>query len=330
MTRLVFLAVVFIAAILTACAGPGPAGPAAPTEVAATDANGVITVTWTHDGADTSGFRISREAAGSAAVDSQVRVQAEIGEVGADERTFVDRSAEVGVPYNYSVVAFGPDGASDPVSPSTPVAASSGFAIRVGTYDIPLFEDPDLAIGVFLHLAPSDLNGAADSTLTLTGPEGWNGGAPAVLTISATAVERGHGWYAAGKAVVGDYTAELDTGVAVFTSSATLDSLATVPYPTGVAVTEFDATSVTATWDAHPQAESYSVTVFSGTYQAPTFVKTQHTTATTDTFSGLALEPGSYFVGVYVMPIDRTDTQRLVPPERFDVSLDASGIFEIP
>src|SRR5690606_26220057 len=132
-----------------------------------------------------------------------------------------------------------------------------------------------------------------------------------------------------GQAVAGPYTFEVDTGAETFTTTATLTSLDTLPYPTGVTVESHSPTVVVGSWDAHPEAVSYTAALFAGTYDAPTQVAFAHTAATEHTLSGLQLEPGQCFLAVYAYPVDRTAPHRLMPPARFDVALDASGYFQV-
>ncbi len=107
---------------LVACGGP-PAGPsdpdptppAAPSNVTVVPGPGSVTISWEHDGVDVTGFVIRRETVAVTAA-SAARASTDVGEVGAEERSFVDDTVEEGVAYRYAVAARGSDGS---VSEST-------------------------------------------------------------------------------------------------------------------------------------------------------------------------------------------------------------------
>jgi len=329
--RLRLRSLALLAIILVACGEPQPPvddKPATPSNVTTTVEHGIITVGWSHDGENTTGYRILRESVGALNLGAQQATQ--IAEVGAEERSYTDRSAEIGEEYAYRVVAFGPGGASEAGEGQAPVTAASGITMRVGTYMYPLIEDPLLAIGFFVYLSDAEMAAMdAPATATITGPATWNGDAPLEIQITTTELERGFVWYAPNTAVTGTYEVELDTGTSTHTSTAILDSLETLAYPTGIEVDSFDATSVSGSWDVHPGAVSYTATLYRGLHTSPTLVANAHTVDTQHTFSGLDLEPDDYFFAVYAFEIDRTDPLRLQPPERFDASLNATDLFQI-
>ncbi len=317
--------------VLVACREtqpPADGTPNTPTSVTTAVEHGIVTVSWTHDGEHTSGYRISREPSGGGDLSAQQATQ--VGEVAASERSFADRSAEVGVGYDYNVVAFGPEGASEPAAAPAPTSVASGVTLRVGTYIFPLIEDPLVVIGVFPYIDPAEIAAMGESVdVTVTGPEGWNGGAPWTGSFSSSSLAYSFLWTAEVTAVAGTYELEIDTGAFVHTSSASLADLSTLPFPTGVTVEDYDATSVSGSWDAHPDAVSYTATLFQGQHASSLAVENAHTKDTEYTFTGLELEPDDYFFAVYAHIIDRTDTLRIQPPERVDISLDATGLFQI-
>lgn len=320
-----------VAIVLVACGEPQPPvddKPSAPSDITTSVEHGIITVAWSHDGENTTGYRILRESVGVSNFVSQQATQ--IAEVGADERSYIDRSAVIGAEYAYQVVAFGPNGASQEGEGQTPVTVDPGITMRVGTYMYPLIEDPLLAVGFFVYLSDAQIAAMeAPATATIAGPATWNGGAPLAIQLAAEALERGFVWYAPNAAVTGTYQLEVDIGASTYTSTASLDSLETLAYPSGITVDGFDATSVSGSWDAHPDAASYTVTLYRGQHNSPTAVASAHTVDTQHTFSGLDLEPDDYFFAVYVFEIDRTDPLRLQPPERFDASLNATDLFQL-
>lgn len=307
--------------------GPRDGRPAAPTNVSVSAEHGIVTVAWEHDGVDTKGYRVSRQTVtGSAAFGPLAEV---LGEVGPEARAYLDATVEIGVAYSYSVAALGEASASDAATTTEAVTAGSGVSVSVGTYMVPLYDQPELAVGLFTYLSQEEIAEVSGPSITVTGPPGWNDDQPVSFGVPLAFFEAGFGWFTMGQAVAGPYTFEVDTGAETFTRTATLPSLDTLPYPTGVTVESHSPTVVVGSWDAHPEAVSYTAALFAGTYDAPTQVAFAHTAATEHTLSGLQLEPGQYFLAVYAYPVDRTAPHRLMPPARFDVALDASGYFQV-
>lgn len=315
---------------LVGCGGgvPEDGRPAAPADVTTDVEHGIVTVGWAHDGVATSGYRISRSVALGAVLEPQAGLP--VGEVGPQARSFADRSAVVGEEYVYEVVAFGPGGASSTAASGATAHVASGVTLRTGTYIHPLMPAPEIAAGMFFYLSPGEVDGIEDTaTATLTGPAGWNGDAPLEFALAPATLAGGFAWVADVPAVVGSYQLTLDTGSAVHTAESTLTSLDTLPLPTGVTVSTADATTVAGSWDVHPDAVSYTASLFRGPHDAPERLEFFYTRGTQHTFTGLSLEPGDYFYSVATYPIDRTDPLRLMPPERFDAALNATGLFQI-
>lgn len=315
-------------ALLVGCGGNPPEDglPNRPSNVKAAEADGAITVTWEHDGENTSGYRITRS---EAATSSLTRQQAgTVGEVGPDAREFTDLEADVGVKYQYSVVAFGPAGSSSEASLPDTVEVQPGVSLSVGTYIDPISQ-PDLAIALFTYLDPEELPDSGEVSVKITGPSGWNEDSVLDFKVPVDGVKSGLLWYRQEEAIPGTYSLEVDTGSDVYTDSTSLSSTDVIPLPQNVTLGENDADSVAVSWEPHATAASYTVELFSGSHQSPTYVAWDHTHATEYEFTGLALEPGDYFVAVYAMPVDRTVQHRILPPERFDVSLNATGIFQV-
>ncbi len=328
----VLLTLFFVAA----CSGgepPSDGKPAAPTNVTATEAHGVVTVSWQHDGAEVDGFRVHRSPSSSQGSNQRASAQQveQLGEVGSEARSFTDLSAEIGVDYSYSVTAFGTAGESPAASLPGAIAAEPGIAISMGTFVNPLLSVPRLTLALFEHLSAEELADATNVSVTVTGPAGWNNDDSVEFPVDMDVLIDGLQWFTISDAVVGTYEVDLaiDGGDTDYSHTFTLDDLTTLPLPTGLTLGAYDSTSVAASWDAHPSASSYVPQLFKGPHAAPTTVADGVTTSTSYEFTGLALEPGEYFFAVYVMPVDRTAQHRLVPPARFDVSLNATGLFTV-
>ena len=117
--------------------------------------HGIVTVAWEHDGVDTKGYRVSRQTVtGSTAFGPLVEV---LGEVGPEARAYMDATVEIGVAYSYSVAALGEASASDAATTTEAVTAGSGVSVSVGTYMVPLYDQPELAVGLFTYLSQEEI-----------------------------------------------------------------------------------------------------------------------------------------------------------------------------
>ncbi|HKY97812.1 MAG TPA: fibronectin type III domain-containing protein [Gemmatimonadaceae bacterium] len=83
----------------------GPSVPSAPTNLSASPAAGLISLAWSDNSTNESGFRIERSPAGSSAF-------AEIGTTGSNEAAFIDQDVAAGLSYSYRVRAYNGSGSS--------------------------------------------------------------------------------------------------------------------------------------------------------------------------------------------------------------------------
>ena len=112
--------------------GAAPAAPAAPTSVTASPGPGYITVSWTDNSDNETGFVIYREAAGSL---STITTQAleEIDRVGPDQTSYVDTDVDSSTAYAYAVEAKSESGALERTAQTDPVlpAPDDGTSVTV-------------------------------------------------------------------------------------------------------------------------------------------------------------------------------------------------------
>ena len=126
------------------------------------------------------------------------------------------------------------------------------------------------------------LTGAVPSTLK--GPAGWNADKP--LEMNYFNLYDGFvqgGWWFGIPAKTGTYTLEMTASGEKFSSSFEIDASKTLASPTSLALSNVSTTSVTGTWDAVPEANTYTFEVWNSTDNKNAFnygAKTSTTTAT--------------------------------------------------
>lgn len=318
---------------LAACGGPtdpSVAAPAAPTNVTATPGAGYMTIAWDHDGVGVTGFEVQRTEADGAAVASQALTTIAIVESG--DRTHRDGTLDIGVDYEYAVVAVGASGSSAAtVQSGGPVDVPSGVALSVGTYVNPLFAEPQTAIGIFPYLAASDLPDEPVE-VTFTGPAGWNGGAEYTDTAPVAAFEDGFTWFSPADvpAVSGDYEVTFTLDGASYTAQATADAGDVLPAATDITTADATTAGMAVSWSSVPGASSYLPALFASPYvTGADAVLGSFTSETSAIMEGLSLVPGEYFMTVYAYNVDRAAPGRPVAPDQLNVSLGASAPFPV-
>ena len=331
-----FTTTLIIGLILVACGGPGgdptTGPPAAPGDVTVTQQDGYINVTWSHDGARVTGFRVTRSDAATTTSGTVARTDDEaVFELGAQARSMNDTSVQPGRSYTYAVTALGTgDDTSAAAQPAAPVAVEPGFTLVTGTYAASFVDGPASALGMFFYL-PDDQPFDTQPSVTITGPMGWNDDEPWVSTPPIAWVRDGFVWTVAGfaPAVVGTYSAELSVDGDTYTSSSDLTSLDMVDLVIGVTLEETERTLVRVSFDSHPTAASYVATVYEGAGVNAANVGFSASLASPIQIDDLDLAPGDHFVVVTAYPFDRTAPGRLIPPARFDVSVGVTPGFVI-
>ena len=124
-----YILIIGLLFLVSACGGDGGGTtppedktiPSAPTEVTATPSPGYITISWTDNSDNETGFTVYRDTATSGL---KAQAMQKIGEVGQDQTSYVDSDVNEGVSYTYAVTAKGAGGESgqvnqtgDPVTP---------------------------------------------------------------------------------------------------------------------------------------------------------------------------------------------------------------------
>ncbi len=331
-----FTTTLIIGLILVACGGPG-AGPttgppATPGEVTLSQQDGYVSVSWSHDGAGVTGFRVTRSDAAATTSGTAARASDEaVFELGPQARSIHDTTVQVGRSYAYEVTALGTgDNASAAARPAAPVTVEAGFTLVTGTYAASFVDGPTSALGMFFYL-PDDQPFDTQPSVTITGPAGWNDDEPWVSAPPVAWVRNGFVWTVAGfaPAVVGTYSAELSVDGDTYTSSSDLTSLDMVDLVNGVALEEAEREFVRVSFDPHPTAVSFVATVYEGVDANAANVGFSPSLASPIQVDDLDLVPGEHYVVVTAYPFDRTASGRLVPPARFDVGVGITPIFVI-
>lgn len=314
---------------LAACSETGGGAPAAPTDVAATAGPGYVTVSWSDRADDETGFAVHRDPGATAELSGQQATR--IGTTGPDETSFIDHDAELSTTYRYSVAALGADGAASATTAAhTDVVLEPGLDMAVGTVGR---DDGSAgtAFLLYLYLPLGDLE-PGDVTIEIAGPPGWNDDAPTSFTPSAAAFDDGWVTFSrfAADAAVGSFQVEATAGAATYVGEATLgDASFRFPRATGIAVTRAEPTVVEASWDAVPEAASYTVALWTESYGS----LVEGYIGTTDTsfvFDGLDLTDGAYLVEVNAWPFDQSPgAPPPVPPAPYGFSYD-DVTFEVP
>ncbi len=247
-----------------------------------------------------------------------------VGDVTGEESVSVTPEATT----TYTLTATNSRGSSSAEATVTVEnAAESGFELHVGPFNAGATE-PWTYFLIYDDIPEADFPAEGENAeVTITGPEGWGGG---FLSISKSRASFERGWsalFSQKSAVAGEYRIEATLNGTLYQGTATLSDLSLLPEPQNVSVSAFSSSEVTASWDAVPGAQSYYVGLV--TPDRSLFVETDNIDATTMTFGGLTLEPGSYMVEVVAFTFDTTAA---MPPRPSSVqaSYGKSSPFTLP
>ncbi len=318
-----------VALLLAACGGgtQGPQPPAPPSGVSATPGPGYVTVTWTDNSDDETGFRVLRSAAAGATTLSPQQVD-EVGSVGENVTTFVDREVEVDQEYEYSVVAENEAGDSSPSATPASASVKKGVSLSVGTNNR-RFDDEFNGTILVVHLVlPDELLMNEDQwTMTIVGPPGWNDDQPLVETVFPGSYfrERGIQFMSLNEitAVDGTYELTVDLPGESFESSTFFeDADFMLPAPAEIEATG-DTGSVSVSWVSPAAGGSTLLSVWVGDYQEFVY---GHEITNEDAFdiTGLSLADGLYSVEVATINADLT-TKFPVMPTQFGLSYETAS-----
>jgi hypothetical protein len=315
--------------VVSSCGGTktDPKTPTAPSSVVATPGPGYITVTWQDNSDNETGFVVYR----NGSTTSQTR--SKVGEVGANTTKFLDTDIQLSSDYSYSVAAKNAEGESSQAPLSTTAKVEAGVDFMVGTLNRKPFEDSvGTAFGTY-YFFPTEGIEDGELTISITGPDGWNDNEAVELTpdgelLQATLQD---GWLTFSRyfvdAVAGEYTLTVKAKDKTYTATATLsDATYRFAPPSSITISESTPTQVTVTWTAPQEVVAYHASIWAGRYDK-FIVSADETKATTSTFNGLSLVPGSYIVEVATFPVDISGFPEKISP--YGVAFDFKS-FSLP
>lgn len=323
------IAVSTATAILTACGGAPPPQapdegppPAAPSDVTATPGPGYVTVRWKDNSDDETGFAVYRSVASDGATPAQ---DGPAGEVDADVTEFVDDGVSPGVTYVYRVTAIGSSGESEP----SPLEDGSSAETVEEVDLVPgTVNDAEGAGTVFLlYYALAEVPG--DATVSIAGPDAWNGGNQVEFAASPESLDAGWAWVIVDAAPEpGGYTVQVSFGSEALGATASIDDPG-YRFPSGnpVAIDEATATEVRASWSGPPEARSFVATLVEDAGDGS--VESQGTTSSETTFTDLTLDTVPYRVRVTALPFDVDASMVVKPEDEFGISVRASDAFAL-
>ncbi|MFC4453668.1 Ig-like domain-containing protein [Deinococcus sonorensis] len=216
---------------------------------------------------------------------------------------------------------------------ASPLQTIYGMEFAVGTFNRSAIGLPN----VFAHFVKVRLpDGSAPPTgsgLDITGPAGWNGGAPdPALTINT-----GTAKYAIGlntnPPTAGTYLGTTTIQGQTYTADASLNASSLLPPVSQVTVTNVSASSVNVSWNAAAGALSYTPILFDcGTAPNPTAAdcstvvqRAPATQGTSTTLAGLNFAAGhTYAMTVRAANVDFTQADPTTPTQ---INLSVNGTF---
>ncbi|SMB81786.1 Ig-like domain-containing protein [Deinococcus hopiensis] len=208
-----------------------------------------------------------------------------------------------------------------------------GMEFAVGTFNRSALGLPN----VFAHFVKVRLpDGSAPplgSGVDITGPSGWNGGAPDPgLTVNTGTTK-----YAIGlntnPPTAGTYSATATIQGEAYTAQATLDASSLLPPVSNITVTNSSASSINVTWTAAAGAVSYTPILFDcGIVANPTpagcntvVQRGLATQGTSTTLSGLSLAVGrTYALTIRAANVDLTQADPATPAQ---INLSVNGTY---
>lgn len=299
-----------LALVLSACGGgpqePTPQPPKAASDVSATPGPGYITVSWTDNSDDETGFKIMRSAAaGSSSVNAQQAT--EIASVGANVTTYVDNDIEFDQGYQYSVVAHNSAGGADQANAPTAATVPVGVDLIIGTNNRTYEEANGTIFLAYFVFPESVIEDGAPFEVTISGPSGWNNDREFNFSLTKDDENRRHafGSYNRITAVNGSYQMVVVVDGTTYQASYELAAADFSLNPPTDIVATGDANSINVTW-SNP-AGGRSALVSAWKQPARAYVAGYDTTNLTEhSFTGLTIEDGIYNVEVATVNVDLT------------------------
>ena len=307
--------------LLTACGDPVSPNTTPPSNINATPGPGYITVTWEDNSDDETGFVIYRSV--DAAVSAQA--QTEVGEVAADEETFIDTEVDLEIAYSYQVAAKSAAGESREAS-AAPAKVAQGIDLIVGTHNLSSVGLDNRTVFFMFAMLPESLLEVEAAQITFEGPAGWKDDEVVSDEFSTELLKRGWAFWNMNsvEAVAGDYSVSLSLANQTFKASARLED-ASYRYPQASNITaNLQDTIVSASWDNPAGAGAAWVELWRSDFSER--LEQNRISEQTHTFE-TQLEPGSYVVGVAPIPLDLEGTPIKIEP--FGISFDHSESFTV-
>lgn len=317
-----------LALALVACGGgtTGPLPPDPASDVTATAGPGYVSVSWTDNSDDETGFTILRSPAAEPG-NASAQQATEVGSVGANVTSLVDHDIELDTAYRYSVVAENEAGAAAAAAAPS-VSVPVGVDLVVGTNNRRHDDDFNGTIFVAYLVFPDEvLDDGEEWTVTIDGPAGWNGDQPLVETVHAESYfrERGTHFISANgiTAIDGTYELTVDMPGEQYQATTTFSAADfMLPAPSDIEASG-DSQSVTASWSPPTAGGSALVSLWIGDYLE---LVASHAITNQDshTFTGLTLEDRVYNVEVATINADLTAKFPVIP-EPFGLSYETAS-----
>lgn len=206
---------------------------------------------------------------------------------------------------------------------TTPAPDSSTLDFAAGTYTIQGTATPGTAL--LLRLMPGGTRPTEDVQVTVTGPAGWNEGAPLTLTYRAN--EPVFWSLRTIAAVSGTYTATAQVGGKTYTASTSVDATSRLDVPGNVMVAESANQSFTVSWQGVNGASAYLERVIRVVEDGPDELVTGTSVFTTGTSvtlpeSVLALNTAyTTTVTAFNAPVNPNGLGNLVFTKQFNASV---------
>lgn len=208
---------------------------------------------------------------------------------------------------------------------NTVQSPNNAVQFSAGTYNVQGNATPGTAL--LLRLMPGGARPTQDVPVTVTGPSGWNSGAPLTLTYRAN--EPVFWSLRTTAAVSGTYTATVQVSGQTYTATTSVDASSRLDVPGNVMVTESANQSFTVSWQAVNGAAAYLERVIRVIDNAPDEVvpgTSVYTTGTSVTLPESALALNTTYtatVTAFTASVNPEGLGKLVFTKQFNASVGA-------
>ncbi len=296
--------------LLAACGGQGPTPaktPVAPGNVTATPGPGYITVAWTDNSDDETGFEVYRNATpGPTAMQTGTKVAT----VPANGTSYIDMDIELEREYRYTVVAVNGQGSSEEAAAPDGTAVPWHVDLMMGTSRRRSTDEWTASIAIVYLVFPPEVIGSQAVTAYITGPAGWHDDLPWEHVYEcppeqASCYDGSFMFRTSSSiaALTGDYEVSVTIDGTEYTATTHLDASARMDRPTGISVSSVSSSGLDVDWTNPADTQSAIVSIHRGTYGGRV---TPYHLMNGDHFSfeSLDLEDGAYGVDVIAVSTD--------------------------